>query len=103
MLEKLPPPVIDWIAPMWVWLIGLLGGAAAYLEGFKLEDGWRIWVLKALTKGTSSGLAAVLTFHSLEAMKITGSMQIVLVGVAGHMGTEALKALGEGWKSKVAK
>lgn len=103
MLEKIPPPVVDWIAPLWVWLLGLLGGAAAYLEGFKIEDGWRVWLLKAASKGTSAGLAAVLTYHALQAMNITGSWQVFLVGVSGHMGVEALKALGEVWKAKVTK
>ena len=103
MLEKLPPPVVDWIAPLWVWLLGLLGGATAYLEDFKLEDGWKVWLLKALTQGTSSGLAAVLTYHALLAMNFSGSSLIVMVGVASHMGTEALKTLGEVWKGKVGK
>lgn len=101
MLEKIPPPVADLIAPMWVWLLGLLGAAVGYLEDFRWEDGWRVWTLKALTKGSSSSLAAVLTYHALIAMDVKDeSWRIVLVGVAAHMGTEALKAMGEAWKAR---
>jgi hypothetical protein len=100
-LEKIPPPVADLIAPGYVWLLGLLGAAVGYLEDFKLEDPWRVWLLKAGTKFSSSALAAVLTYHALVAMNITSeSWRVVLIGVAAHMGVEALKAMGEAWKAR---
>src|SRR5687767_11414568 len=57
-LEKIPPPVADLLAPMYVWVLGLLGAAVGYLEDFKYDDGWKVWIFKALTKVSSSALAA---------------------------------------------
>ena len=102
MLEKLPPPIFDLIAPMWVWVLSLVGAAVGYLESFKFEDGWKVWLLKALTKSASSALSALMTYHMLIALDITDqSKQVVLIGIASHMGVEALKAFGEAWKSKI--
>lgn len=104
MLDKIPPPVADLIAPGYVWGLGALGAAVGYLEDFSLSDPWRVWLLKALTKFSSSALAAVLTYHALIAMGIKDeSWRVVLIGVAAHMGTEALKAMGEAWKARAAK
>ena len=50
MLEKIPPPIADLLAPGYVWLLGLLGAAVGYLEDFRYDDGWKVWVFKALTK-----------------------------------------------------
>jgi hypothetical protein len=103
-LEKVPPHVADLIAPLWVWVVGLLGASAGYLEDFKLDDGWRIWVIKGLTKGTSSALAAVLTYHAILAMNVQDeNMRVVLVGIAAHMGTESLKVLSALYRAKVGK
>jgi hypothetical protein len=101
LLEKIPPPVADLLAPGYVWLLGLLGAAVGYLEDFKYDDGWKVWLFKALTKISSSALAAVLTYHALIAMGIKDeNWRVVLIGIAAHMGTEALKAMGEMWKAK---
>lgn len=100
MLDKIPPPVADLLAPAYVWLLGLLGAAVGYLEDFKKDDGWKVWLLKALTKVASSALAAVLTYHALLAMEIDQKWHVVLIGIAAHMGTEALKAMGEAWKGR---
>lgn len=101
MLEKIPPPVADLLAPMYVWVLGLLGAAVGYLEDFKYDDGWKVWLFKALTKISSSALAAVLTYHALIAMDVTNeSWRVVLIGISAHMGTEALKAMGEAWKAR---
>ena len=101
MLDKLPPPVHDLLAPAYVWILGLLGAAVGYLESFRWDDGWKVWLLKLVTKVSSSALAAVLTYHALKAMKFEDTnWQVVLIGVAAHMGTEALKAMGEAWKAR---
>lgn len=100
MLEKIPPNVHDLLAPGYVWILGLLGAAVGYLEDFKMEDGWRVWLLKLLTKATASALAAVLTYHTLLAFEIDQKWFIPLIGIASHMGTEALKAMGEAWKAR---
>jgi hypothetical protein len=100
-LDKIPPPVIDLIAPAYVWVLGLLGAVVGYLEDFKWEDGWKVWLLKFLTKCSSSALAAVLTYHALIAMGGADSgWSVVLIGISAHMGTEALKAMGEAWKAR---
>lgn len=102
MLDKIPPPISDLLAPMWVWIIAILAGGVSYLEDFKWEDSWKVWTLKALTKGSSSALAAVLTYHSLLAANVTNtSAQFVMVGIAGHMGVEALRALGQLWQARI--
>lgn len=101
MLDKIPPPVVDWIAPLWVWALGLLGAVVGYLEDFKWDDPWKVWILKAATKLSSSALAAVLTYHALLALKIGPEWHVILIGVAGHMGVEALKAMGEMWRARV--
>lgn len=99
MLDKIPPP--DLIAPGYVWLLGILGAAVGYLEDFHLGDPWKVWLLKGATKFSSSALAAVLTYHALVAMNVTNeSWRVVLIGVAAHMGVEALKAMGEAWKAR---
>ena len=98
-----PVPIPEWLVPAWVWGIAFIGAAVGYLEDFKLEDSWKVWLLKGLTKGSSSALAAVLTYYSLKALGIPEQWHVVLVGIAGHMGVEALKAMGEAWKSRVPK
>ena len=100
MLDKVPPQIADLLAPGYVWLLGLLGAAVGYLEDFRWEDNWKIWCLKALTKCSSSALAAILTYHALLAMEIDQKWHVILIGVAAHMGTEALKAMGEAWKAR---
>lgn len=100
MKPEIPPQIADLLAPAYVWLLGLLGAAVGYLEDFKVTDGWKVWLLKALTKGTSSALAAVLTYHALLALEIDQKWHVVAIGVAAHMGTEALKAMGEAWKGR---
>lgn len=102
MLEKLPPPVYDLLAPTWVWVLGLLGAAVGYFENFSLEDPWKVWILKAITNISSSALAALLTYHFVVAMGITGeSMRFVLVGVGSHMGIEALRMMRDVYKARV--
>lgn len=104
MLEKVPPQVADLLAPGYVWLLGLIGAAVGYLEDFALTDGWKTWLLKALTKISSSALAAILTYHALVAMgQQDQNWRVVLIGIASHMGCEALKAMGELWKARAAK
>ncbi len=99
MLDK--PPPLDILAPLWVWVIGILAGAVAYLEEFKLEDPWRVWILKAMTKGTSAALAAKLSYHAFVAMGAKDDWLLVMVGIGAHMGTETLRFLGNLYKSKV--
>ena len=98
MLEK--PPIPDLLAPMWVWGVAFIGAAVGWLEGFKPEDTVGTKMLKAATRLASSALAAVLTYHALMAMGIPQGWHVVLVGIAGHMGVEALKWFGEFWKTK---
>lgn len=83
--------------------MSLIGAAVGYLEDFKTEDTWKIWLLKGLTKCSSSALAAILTYHSLVALEVSEKWHVILVGIASHMGTEALKAMGEAWKSRIPK
>lgn len=79
----------------------MLGAFVGYLEDFKAEDTWPVMAMKAATRLSSSALAAVLTYHALLALEISQNWHVVLVGVAGHMGVEALRAFGEMWKSKM--
>jgi hypothetical protein len=42
-----------------------------------------------------------LTYHALIAMAVKDvNWQVVLIGISAHMGTEALKAMGEAWKAR---
>ena len=101
MLDKLPPQIPDLLAPWWVFILGLIGAAVGYFEDFKLEDTWQTWLLKALTKCSSSALAAVLTYHALEWLAVASpNLKVVLIGVAGHMGVEALRVMATAWKSR---
>ena len=42
-----------------------------------------------------------MTYHALIALRISQDYWVILVGISGHMGTEALKAFGDFWKSRV--
>lgn len=93
--------IADLIAPLWVWLISFLGAIVGFLEDVKPEDTHPARLLKFAAKCSSSALAALLTYHALIALSIDSKWWVVLVGISGHMGTEALKALGEVWKARV--
>jgi hypothetical protein len=97
-----PPDVSDLIAPAWVWLISVLGAFAAYLEDFKPEDTWRTKAMKAAARLSSSALAAILTFNALLGLGVPQGYWVVLVGISGHMGPEALRVIGEVFKRKAA-
>lgn len=101
--QKLPPELFANLAPLWVFLISALGAAVGFLEDFRNEDPPRVMLLKALTRVLSSGFAAVLTWHAIRAMGIPDGWHVPIVGIAGHMGVEALKFGGEmlrGWLTK---
>jgi hypothetical protein len=100
-LDVKPPP-ID-IGPWWVWAMSLVGAVASYLEDFKIEDGWKVWLLKLLTKCTTSALAGVLAYHSLLALDVDAKWHLIVVAVTAHMGTEALKFMGEIVKARAVK
>ena len=101
MLDKVPTPIADLLAPAWVYVISVIGACVGWLEDFKPEDTWRMKLLKAATRIASSALAAVLTYHALLAMDIDQKWHVVLVGISGHMGVEALKYLGEFYKGRM--
>lgn len=103
MIEKLPPQIADLIAPLWVWIISMLGAFVGFLEDFKPEDRWPVMLMKGAMRLSSSALAAVLTYHALLAMDVPQSWHVVLVGIAGHMGVEALRVMGEFWKTRASK
>ena len=42
--------------------------------------------------------ALALVLHHSQAQ---GTAKVVLIGIASHLGVEALKAFGEAWKSKI--
>lgn len=100
---KIPPDVLaPVLAPLWVFLLSALGAAVGFLEDFKMEDTWQVKCVKVVTRLASSALAGVLTYRLLMAMDVSSeNWRMVLVGIAGHMGVEALKALGDVWKSKI--
>lgn len=101
MNEKLPPQLVEFIAPLWVWALGALGAVVGYLEDFKIDDPMRVKILKAFTRLSSSSLAALLTYSALKALQVPESWHVVLIGISGHMGVEALKQLGEFYKSRM--
>lgn len=100
-MKEIPPAIADLLAPMWVWIISFIGAAVGWLEDFKPDDTKATRILKAATRLSSSALAAVLTYHALLAMEIDQKWHVVLVGVSGHLGVEALKWFGEFWKTKI--
>lgn len=101
-MDKPPiPQIADLLAPFWVWLISFIGAAVGWLEDFKSEDTWKTRFLKAATRLSSSALAAVLTYHALLALEISTRWHVILVGISGHMGVEALKWMGELYKNKM--
>jgi hypothetical protein len=90
--------------PLWVWGMGLIGALVGYLEDFKLADDWKTWALKACTKAASSALAAKLTYHLLISMgQQDENLRLVMVGISAHMGCEALKVIGEAYRSRLGK
>jgi D-arabinose 1-dehydrogenase-like Zn-dependent alcohol dehydrogenase len=95
-----PPDVADLLAPIWVWLISVLGAFAAYLEDFKPEDTWRIKAMKAAARLSSSALAAILTFNALLGLGVPQGYWVVAVGISGHMGPEALKVMADVFRKK---
>lgn len=107
MQEKNPvtPEVLAGLAPLWVFAISLLGAVVGYLEDFKHDDPTRVMCFKAATRIASSGFAAVLTWHAIRALGVGESWHVPIVGIAGHMGVEALKFGGEllrGWLNRKA-
>lgn len=103
MLDKVPVPIADLLAPMWVFVISLIGAAVGWLEDIKSEDTWQLKLLKAASHVSSSALAAVLTYHTLLAMEIDQRWHVPLVGIAGHMGVAALRWMGEFYKGRMVK
>jgi hypothetical protein len=95
MPDKHAPEVLAGLAPLWVFLISLLGATVGYLEDFKHDDSPRVMLFKAATRIAGSGFAAVLTWHAILAMGIPEGWHVPIVGIAGHMGVEALKLGGE--------
>lgn len=92
--------ISDLLAPLWVWLLSTLGAFVGLLEDFKPEDKWPQILMKAAARLSSSALAAVLTYNALLGLGVPTGYHVVLVGIAGHMGTEALRVMGEVWKKK---
>jgi hypothetical protein len=101
--KSIPPNISEILAPLWVYLIAGLGSLVGYFEDFKLEDTWQVKILKLLTRLSASAFAGVMTYHLCSAFNLSEVWRIPLVGIAGHMGVEALKAMGEVWKSKFSK
>ena len=98
---------LEVIAPTWVYLLAALAGFVAFLEKLNAEikgnvsTTWRLRTLALITQVASSALAAVLTHQILHALKVDEVWQLPLVGIGAHMGTEALKAMGDVWKQKI--
>jgi D-arabinose 1-dehydrogenase-like Zn-dependent alcohol dehydrogenase len=105
LLDKppIPPQIADLLAPLWVWVVSVLGAVVGYLQDFHAEDTWPVRLLKAAVRLSSSALAAVLTYHALLAMEVPSGWHVVLVGIAGHMGVEALRVMGNVWAAKAGK
>lgn len=107
MQEKNPmtPELLAGLAPLWVFLVSLLGALVGYLEDFKHDDTTPVKLFKAATRVASSALAALMTWHAIRAMGIGEGWHVPIVGIAGHMGVEALKFGGEllrGWLNRKA-
>lgn len=100
---EVKPTDFDALAPRWVWLLSLIGAVVGCIEGAKQGDTWKVWILSAISHTASSALAALLTYRLLLAMDIDAKWHVVLVGIAGHMGTEALRKLGEFYSSRLQK
>jgi D-arabinose 1-dehydrogenase-like Zn-dependent alcohol dehydrogenase len=96
------PDISDLLAPLWVWVISTLGAFAAYLEDFKPEDTWRIRLMKAAARLSSSALAAILTYNALLGLGVPQGYWVVTVGISGHMGPEALRIMGEVFRRKAS-
>jgi hypothetical protein len=107
MSDKVPPNLLELLAPIWVYALSLLAAVAAYLEKLseEVKNGasgtWKLKVLKLITQIFASALAAVLTHRILHALHVDENWQLPLVGIGAHMGTEALKLLGEIWKQRI--
>lgn len=103
--KQVTPEMLAGLAPLWVFLISFLGAVVGYLEDFKHEDTGRVMMFKAATRIFSSGFAAVLTWHAIQAIGIPVAWHVPIVGISGHMGVEALKFGGEllrGWLNRKA-
>ena len=98
-----PPNDLDSLAPRWVWLFSIIGAVVAWIEAAKQGDTWKVWILSGVSHLASSALAAVLTFRLLLAMGIELKWIVPLVGISAHMGTEALKKLGEFYSARLQK
>ena len=101
--RHIPPEVWAGVAPLWVFLVGLLGALVGYLEDFKQDDPPRVMAFKAATRLASSAFAAILTWHAIMALGIPVAWHVPIVGISGHMGVEATKFAGEllkGWLTR---
>lgn len=95
------------LAPTWVFILGLLGAVVAFFEGLlsdmrkNVKTDWQFKFLTFFAHVSSSALAAILAHRWLHALHVSDDWQIPLVGIAAHMGTEALKFGGELWRQQV--
>lgn len=101
-MEVKPPDISDLLAPAWVWVVSLLGAVAAYLEDIKPEDAWHTRLMKGAARLSSSALAAILTFNALLGLGVPQGYWVVLVGISGHMGPEALRIMSEIFRKRTA-
>jgi len=101
MIEKLPPQLQELATPLWVLVVAAVAAFVGYLEDFKLEDSWKVWLLKFLAKSSGSGLAAVLAYHALLALQIDQKWHVVIIGVVAHMGTESMRLAAEVLRGKL--
>lgn len=93
--KNLPPEIFAGLAPLWVFLISALGAVVAYFEDIKPEDPIKTRFFKVFTRMASSAFAGVLTWHAVRALGVPDAWHVPIVGIAGHMGVEALKLGGD--------
>jgi len=98
MQDQMP---LETLAPSWVYWFSLLAGFVGLLEEIRPEDTKWVKVQKGIARMFSSMMAGILTYQFLHAAGVPELWHIPLTGVGAHMGTEALKQLGNIWKQKL--
>lgn len=88
------------LGPAWIYVLSSLGAIVGYFEDIHPEDTWQIRLGKIVARLASSAFSAMMTFSFLRAMQLPPAWDVPMVGMAGYLGVEALREMGDLWRKR---